>query len=501
MKKIIYIFGVVFLASIIILNVLFTAHLSNKEKITVHWNNIVYIIGAILLAVSLFLATSKLNDYFNNKTAQDKRKKGKIILIIACVVYLLLNILWVSMVRPMVKADQLYSCNLAQTIYRGDLEEFLPNKTYLGFSLAQYAQCYPQQLTLAFIFNICFKIFHTDCYVVVLRLINIICNCLIVYALYKINQQISKKYAINKVLLFTLSFTFFPLIMLSTFIYGDIPSLSLGLFSVYFIMKYTETKKWKYAIISSIFMMIAYMMRMNSLIFVIAIAIYLVLNLWKDIKNTSWKQKGFRSMIILAFVVISIFPSKLVSSYYMNKFGLEKGKSFPVSNYLLMAMEEGSRAEGWYNGNIAKYALENPEKAKEEYPEKIKERLKYFSQNLGYTAKFYTRKITSTWAENTHSVMFNNASNETRQIEKLRKPLEFYQKAILLVITTCSLIVMIQNRKNLSLEVLLLITIFIGGFAFHILWETKSRYIIPYIIVLIPVASIEMNKLKRKKCK
>ena len=46
---------------------------------------------------------------------------------------------------------------------------------------------------------------------------------------------------------------------------------------------------------------------------------------------------------------------------------------------------------------------------------------------------------------------------------------------------------------------LFLITIFIGGFAFHILWEAKSRYIIPYIVVLIPVATIHMRKFNRKK--
>lgn len=50
----------------------------------------------------------------------------------------------------------------------------------------------------------------------------------------------------------------------------------------------------------------------------------------------------------------------------------------------------------------------------------------------------------------------------------------------------------------MSLELLFLVTIFIGGFAFHILWEAKSRYILPYIIALIPVASISVN-LKKKK--
>ena len=122
----------------------------------------------------------------------------------------------------------------------------------------------------------------------------------------------------------------------------------------------------------------------------------------------------------------------------------------------------------------------------------------YLSKNLGYTSKFYTKKIASMWTENTYSAIFNNISKDYKFVEKLRMPLDFYQKAILLVITTCSLIVLIQSRKNLSLEVLFLITIFIGGFAFHILWEAKSRYIIPYIIVLMPVASIRFQLLRKK---
>lgn len=83
-------------------------------------------------------------------------------------------------------------------------------------------------------------------------------------------------------------------------------------------------------------------------------------------------------------------------------------------------------------------------------------------------------------------------------LQEVAKPVTFYQKALLMVICLCSFVVLIQNRKDLSLEVLFLVTIFIGGFVFHILWETKSRYVIPYIIVLIPIASISIQGFKRK---
>ena len=35
--------------------------------------------------------------------------------------------------------------------------------------------------------------------------------------------------------------------------------------------------------------------------------------------------------------------------------------------------------------------------------------------------------------------------------------------------------------------------IFLGGFGFHVLWEAKSRYIIPYVLILIPVASMGIS--------
>lgn len=480
---------------VILFNVLFIAHLDEHEHITVNWNNFLYIVGVIILGSAMFGITKELDKYFEK---EGKTKKRTIILAIVCVIYLVLNILWVSLVRIGVGADQVHVCNLAQTFYRGDLEEFLPSMTYAAIPLRDYVQGYTQQITLAFVFNICFKIFHTDLYVVVLRLINIACNCLIVYALYKISQQIHKKHPTNKVLLFTLSLTFFPLIMLSNFIYGDIPSLALCLFSIYFMMKYTESKKWKYAILASFFMMIAYMMRMNNLIFIIATVIYLLLSIWKEFKQTDWKQKGFEVAIILAFIIISIFPSALVKNYYINKLGLDKTKTYPTISYFLMAMQEGPRGNGWYREETGEYALKNPEKAKEEYPDKIKERVTYLIENMGYTFQFYKEKIASMWAENTYSAVCSNISKPNDPIQNFSQPLEFYQKTVLLIITVCSVIVMIQNRKNLSLEVLFLITIFIGGFVFHILWEAKSRYIIPYIIVLMPVASIVIQRFKRK---
>ena len=103
------------------------------------------------------------------------------------------------------------------------------------------------------------------------------------------------------------------------------------------------------------------------------------------------------------------------------------------------------------------------------------------------------------WSENTYSAVNVNTIGSYEFLRDIIEPLTFYQKVLLILMSICSLMVLIKNRKNISMEVIFLLTIFVGGFTFHILWEAKSRYIIPYIIVLIPIASINMENIFQNK--
>ncbi len=497
MKKIIYVFGIVFLTIVILVNLVFTARLDNGEHIKIEFNSIIYTIGVIVLGVIIFGLTKFLNEVLYKKESSKKKKTiRQALFIVAIVIYIIANIAWIILVRPGIVGDQIHACNLAQTFYNNNLEEYLPNLTYAGIPLRDYMQAYHQQISLAFVFSLFFRLIHWD-FIGALRVLNVISNALIVVALFKIGEHLSKKYKINKVLLLTLILTFFSLTMLSTFIYGDSLSLALCLFSVYFMMRYTETKKIKYPIFASIFTMIAYMARMNSLIFIIATVIYMLLNLIKEFSKIEWRKSAINAAIILMYIVISIVPSGIVKSYYLNKYDMDKTKEYPNISYFLMAMEESWRGCGWYNEDIGEPALKDPIGKKEEYKERIKERLTYFVQNPGKAFDFYLKKVTSMWAENTYAAIRSNTVKEDDPLENMYEPLAFYQKALLILTCVCSLVVLIQNRKNLSLELIFLLTVFIGGFSFHILWEAKSRYIIPYIVVLIPLASINVKHFKK----
>lgn len=490
MKKIIFIIGIILLGIVLTFNIIFTANLNLAECITINFNNLTYIVALIAISIFIYWITNIACKKINSKT--NYKRITNSIFIISLIIYTVFTIIWNIKINPNVTGDSVHVSNLAQTMYSENSSKLLYDNTYIGIPLIDYMQAYPHQITLAFIYNIFFKIIHCDT-MELLRILNIIGNVLILIALYKISNQLSKKYKTNKILLITLALTFITLPMLTTFVYGDIPSIGLSLFSVYFIMKYTEIKKIRYVIIASIFTMLAYMMRMNTLIFIIATVIYLALNIFKELKTNTKKENWVNILVIILYLIISIIPSSIVKNHYIDKYNLDKNKQYPMISYIFMAMENSGRGNGWYNEGIAEYAIKNPENAKNEYKNKVKDRLKYFSLHIGYTIDFYSMKIASMWTENTYSALMNNIQKENSSLEKITKPLTFYQKSLLIIICLCTVIVLIQNRKNLSIEAIFLLTIFIGGFMFHILWEAKSRYIIPYIITLIPLASIQIN--------
>lgn len=75
---------------------------------------------------------------------------------------------------------------------------------------------------------------------------------------------------------------------------------------------------------------------------------------------------------------------------------------------------------------------------------------------------FYTKKIQSMWAENTYGAVRVNTMDDS--LDWMIKPLTFYQKAWIILVCSCIILVLIQNRKNISLELIFLLTIFIRWF-------------------------------------
>ena len=231
-KKFIAILGIIFLSIIVVLNVVYTTDMTPSEKITVNFNNLLYIIGLVLAGVAIFGLTYLINKHlFNDTETKNKHKLRIVLFIIAILLYVAFAVVFNILVRPYVVGDSVHVANLAQTFHRGN-DELLSHGTYLGISLFDYMQAYPQQISLAFVFKVIFDIIHYDL-MEVLRIFNIQCILLMVFAVYKITKQLEKTYPVNKVRMLVLLLTFFTIPMLTTFLYGDIPSLAFCLLSVF----------------------------------------------------------------------------------------------------------------------------------------------------------------------------------------------------------------------------------------------------------------------------
>ena len=112
----------------------------------------------------------------------------------------------------------------------------------------------------------------------------------------------------------------------------------------------------------------------------------------------------------------------------------------------------------------------------------------------------------------TNDVMFRMKIYDADVLGRTAKELYFgntreiyqeYCKALIILIYFGAFIEILNNRKIIkdgeekynvdnrfvNMEKLYLAIIFLGGFTFHILWEAKSRYIIPYVIILFPLAT------------
>ena len=302
--------------------------------------------------------------------------------------------------------------------------------------------------------------------------------------------------------------SFISLAMFSTFVYGDIPSITCCVYAVYFIMKYTETRKIQYAILSSLLTAIAIIVRTNSYVFLIAIVIYLLLDLL-----ALEKKSILKSLIVFVCVIaFSILPSAIIKNSIQNKLNIDKERSLPTLAYLYMGMSESYKANGWYNFSIMEMTFDSREEANETYKELINNRFEYFEKNPTIFLKFYLDKIASMWAENTYAAsLYNNSAycgvtaeyfdleNSKEKTEYLNKcvddayePISIVQKGVILFVFGMSIRILFKFRKNISKEVLLLVLIFMGGFFFHILWEAKSRYILLYIVILFPLVSINV---------
>ena len=352
-----------------------------------------------------------------------------------------LGILLILFGRTVPAADALSVYNAAAEWILGNTDIIHPTVSYLSY--------YPQQIGLMAFLELLLRIWNlTGLSVPAWHFIKLVYVCLLSGAIWF--QHLSLQYLwpenYKKIscCYLVLVCCNLPMIMYSSFVYGEIPSFAALSVGCYLLLRllgsgspggsYRDNvspggssrdcvsrsdapsvsahgpaphllcRMFFTGFGSILFLTLSVMLRKNSLIPVIAVLLVLLFEALRPGRNGKMRLGLLIMAVCLAVTSVGILP--LVQKCYEKKAGNTLSSGVTAMSYLAMGMQEASRGCGWYNGfNIDTYDTAGMDTAiaNEISRLAIDERLTYFREHPGYTADFYLHKHLSQWADGTYA--------------------------------------------------------------------------------------------------
>ena len=339
-----------------------------------------------------------------------------------------LGILLILFGRTVPAADALSVYNAAAEWILGNTDIIHPTVSYLSY--------YPQQIGLMAFLELLLRIWNlTGLSVPAWHFIKLVYVCLLCGAIWfqylSLQYLWPENYKKISCCYLVLVCCNLPMIMYSSFVYGEIPSFAALSVGCYLLLRllggvspggssrdnvspgssYRDniSPGGSYRIIftgfgSILFLTLSVMLRKNSLIPVIAVLLVLLFEALRPGRNGKMRLGLLIMAVCLAVTSVGILP--LVQKCYEKKAGNTLSSGVTAMSYLAMGMQEASRGCGWYNGfNIDTYDTAGMDTAiaNEISRLAIDESLTYFREHPGYTADFYLHKHLSQWADGTYA--------------------------------------------------------------------------------------------------
>ena len=468
------------------------------ESYSFVWDNpLINILVAAALA-ALFIITAKW-------VSKDLLKRRKLLLIIEMSIAVIGGLGFAAVSKCFPTADQAsvyYGAKHFATNWFADLAE-----------TGSYFSVYPHQMALALAQEIIIRIAHTDSYHV-LQGVNALCNALTIWALYSISDILFEDKKISVYTLLLALFTM-PLFWYTPFVYGDLASIGFSLLGVALLLKAllnTYGKKWHAPALfagSAISLLIATLVRSNTLIFVIAVALCLLVYLVV-------KKKPFLLIYIGVVAILCGGINKGAIKFYEWRSGNEINDGMPSICHMVMGLQEGPMGNGYYNGyNFDTYvnrADYDQSLAKELATADLNARLSEFKADPAYAAGFFRDKFFGQWLSTDFDCYHFTCGKyydrwpviESLFSGTLYKVTFFYMDKygfFVYTLTAVGVILAFINRKKNNYGILhyILLTAIIGGALFYLVWEAAGRYVLPYFIFALPYAAAGLGAIRRRR--
>lgn len=469
-------------------------HNQYSENITYRFDNI--FINLLLLPLAFGVL------YFIINLCK-KIKVSKLLYIVLTIIFIF-GIYYVNCVKAPARADSWFIGDIAREFNEGDFSQLSPGS---------YLYMHPLQLGVIYYTQLIFKFFNTS-NILAFQNFNALITILCFFILFKITNYIFKNEKINKIICF-LMLGFIVLPFYNILVYGNFPGLLFALIAILYTLKYLDTHNLKNLIILVLSISISIALKSNYLVYLIGILITLFFDLFKNFKK--------KTIIGMAFCLIIYFSSQpLFVAYIENISGRNLDDGVPMIGYIYMGLHErgdNTRRSGWYlnTDNVEDIYLKHnmdTEKTAEYEFNYLKNRLVQMICSPIDTIKFFGDKIASMWAEpSLQSIWTAEPAEKYKETEdyisdkkllisffdgKLNKVVIKYLDIYEMLIFTSSLFYICTNFKKIDRKIFILILIFFGGFTFHMIWEAKSVYVIPFYILFLPIAAAGLNEIFEK---
>ena len=480
----------------------FTSYITDMTTQTMLQKSDNLIFSFVGIGVFLIILYSLIH-LLQNKTAGSK----KILLCFVLFWYIFAGCILILFSRSAPAADPRSVYEIAAALATGNTAVIHPTDSYLSF--------YPHQIGLVAYYEVVLRIwnllpiglpgYH------VLKLLNVLWACAIIYFQYKTLELLFKDDKVQIVYLL-LMLCNLPLLIYTSFVYGEIPSFACFTIGLWALLKIFATPlknsdgKFKkslllYTLISCICFILCIMLRKNALILLIAV---IGVTLFELIRH----KKTYLLLHLIAYICICFFTLPAVQSHYEQRADNYLSSGVTPLSYFAMGMQEAPRGEGWYNGfnfNTYQESGLNTELANQISKDAINERLNYFGEHPGEMLRFYTNKYRLQWCDGTYACLQATQNDGGGRISFFRQlysgeldkffiPFCNIMQTILYFGTLLFAVLHTKKKQpgnNLlhGFPLYLCVIGTLGGLLFHMLWEANSRYIFPYALLLYPYAA------------
>ena len=444
--------------------------------------NIIFSIISLSVLYLFYKILPKINKY--------------ILLAISLAFTLILGLWWVNLIRFKPISDQSMVVYCGEKLAENDLPTILNPGEYLNRN--------PHQLGFSLYIMAIFRILSKNS-VLTLQILNVIYSTVSGFVLYLICKEIFKEEIVQKICLLFITFFAVYLALFSVHVYGNIPGLMFGLIALLFTLKFLDNNKIYNLAISGVSIAIAYLLKSNYEIFACAIIIILALYFLQ-----TYKKQAIAGAILVLFCMFTF--KTYVYKHVENGTGYSLSSGVPMVAYIYMGIAEPvTLTPGWYTGDVELIYNEsnfNKEEATKIASELLKNRLIFFSENLGYAWNFFTSKLQTTWLNPTFQAFWCSIPSTMMELDAeyneritsnpiienilcgdiqrgLERTMDIFQ---IITFLSAGFALFTLFRAGGLKETLLPLT-FLGGFIFHIIWETKSIYVIQYFYILLPFSA------------